>query len=290
MSRSQKWAGDGAPQVDAGFVRTSRGMTEGRLTEAQGSGRARATAGRAGQTANAAAARVAEIRERLDGKVTTGTVGTALAALGAALVTMLGIQDPVFRGIAASLPLIVAAASAWSLTKGTRDDVEDLRKAGAALQWARSVSAQAHELEQAIMGAADAAGISPTSRALVNALLEGLERQEQKVRESDGARLSPAGRAKGKGSLSDRRHERIEPRQRRTTVSLPNGQRLEGRISNVSISGVALTMPNGERLQTGTTVVVGSRRATLKRTAGGVQAFEFAVPLDGATFDENVVL
>jgi hypothetical protein len=86
----------------------------------------------------------------------------------------------------------------------------------------------------------------------------------------------------------DRRHERIEPRNRSTTLTLPGGRQHLARIVDVSRSGAALTVDASAPI--GAPVVVGSRPAQVVRAFNGGLAVEFNRLIPEDMFDENVRL
>jgi hypothetical protein len=90
------------------------------------------------------------------------------------------------------------------------------------------------------------------------------------------------------GMPEDRRHERIEPRNRSTTLTLPGGRQHLARIIDVSRSGAALTVDAAVTI--GAPVVVGSRPAQVVRLFDGGLAVEFNRLIPEDMFDENVRL
>jgi hypothetical protein len=88
------------------------------------------------------------------------------------------------------------------------------------------------------------------------------------------------------GLPEDRRHERIQPRNNRTILKLPNGREFLARIIDISISGVALTVDATPPI--GTSVYVGELPAQVVRHFSGGIAAEFNRFLPADTFDENV--
>lgn len=90
------------------------------------------------------------------------------------------------------------------------------------------------------------------------------------------------------GMPEDRRHERIEPRNRSATLILPGGRQHLARIVDVSRSGAALTVDVSVPI--GAPVVVGSRPAQIVRVFNGGVAVEFNRLIPEEMFDENVRL
>jgi len=90
------------------------------------------------------------------------------------------------------------------------------------------------------------------------------------------------------GMPEDRRHERIEPRNRSTTLTLPGGRQHLARIIDISRSGAALTVDASAPI--GAPVVVGARPAQIVRVFDGGLAVEFNRLIPEEMFDENVRL
>jgi c-di-GMP-binding flagellar brake protein YcgR len=90
------------------------------------------------------------------------------------------------------------------------------------------------------------------------------------------------------GMPEDRRHERIEPRNRSTTLTLPGGRQHLARIVDVSRSGASLTVDALTPI--GAPVVVGSRPAQVVRVFNGGLAVEFNRLIPEEMFDENIRL
>ena len=90
------------------------------------------------------------------------------------------------------------------------------------------------------------------------------------------------------GMPEDRRHERIEPRNRSTTLTLPGGRQHLARIVDVSRSGAALTVDALPSI--GAPVVVGTRPAQVVRLFNGGLAVEFNRLVPEDMFDENIRL
>ena len=98
---------------------------------------------------------------------------------------------------------------------------------------------------------------------------------------------SPANR-KDLGLPEDRRHERIVPKNPRATVRLESGREVEARLTDVSLSGAALSMEHRPPL--GAKVTVGSTPAKVVRHYKGGIAVEFGLALSPDRLDENVIL
>jgi len=77
----------------------------------------------------------------------------------------------------------------------------------------------------------------------------------------------------GLGMAEDRRHERIQPRDRHTTLTLPNGREILCKIVDVSRSGAAITATPTPAL--GSTVTLGKTRGQVVREFAGGVAIEF---------------
>jgi hypothetical protein len=90
------------------------------------------------------------------------------------------------------------------------------------------------------------------------------------------------------GMPEDRRHERIEPRNRRSILKLADGQEYPVKIIDISLSGVAL-MINAE-LEMGSLVTVGKTVGGVVRIFSGGVALEFTRMLNEALFDEDIQL
>ncbi len=92
--------------------------------------------------------------------------------------------------------------------------------------------------------------------------------------------------ARGQGA---RRHRRFVPVQTLTTLYLQGGQEVPARITDVSMSGVAVEAPITD-LQFATVLRVGSRPAApIRRTQEGA-VFRFATLLDPLDVDRTLVL
>ena len=90
------------------------------------------------------------------------------------------------------------------------------------------------------------------------------------------------------GMPEDRRHERIEPRNRRSSLKLPNGQEYPVRIVDISLSGVALQVAIQPAL--GTIVAIGHTAGRVVRHLPDGIALEFTRLLNEAHFDEDIRL
>jgi hypothetical protein len=85
-----------------------------------------------------------------------------------------------------------------------------------------------------------------------------------------------------------RRHERIAPYQRRTTLKTPDGREYIAALVDVSVPGAALTVEAAPPL--GASVTVGGTAARVVRHFAGGIAVEFDEKQAAETFDENVKL
>jgi hypothetical protein len=90
------------------------------------------------------------------------------------------------------------------------------------------------------------------------------------------------------GMPEDRRHERIVPRDRNTTLTLPGGREHLARIIDVSRSGVALAVDVTPPI--GTPITVGSRPAQVVRQFSGGLAVEFNRLIPAEMFDDDIRL
>jgi len=90
------------------------------------------------------------------------------------------------------------------------------------------------------------------------------------------------------GMPEDRRHERIAPRNRNTTLTLPGGRELSVRLIDVSQSGAAVTVEASPTI--GTPVTLGARPAQVVRQFNGGVAVEFNRLIPGDMFDEEIRL
>jgi hypothetical protein len=90
------------------------------------------------------------------------------------------------------------------------------------------------------------------------------------------------------GMPEDRRHERIVPRNRHTTLTLPGGRELVVRLIDVSQSGAAVTVDANSPI--GTPVTLGTRPAQVVRLFAGGLAVEFNRLIPAEMFDEDIRL
>ena len=90
------------------------------------------------------------------------------------------------------------------------------------------------------------------------------------------------------GMPEDRRHERIEPRIRRTTMRMPNGEEYPVKIIDVSLSGVALNATIKPDI--GAVVTIGETAGRVVRHFDNGIAIEFTRLLPEAHFDEDIKL
>jgi hypothetical protein len=90
------------------------------------------------------------------------------------------------------------------------------------------------------------------------------------------------------GLPEDRRHERIEPRIRNTSLTLPGGREHLVRIIDVSRSGAAIAVDSTPPI--GAPVTLGSRPAQIVRHFNGGLAVEFNRVIPAEMFDENIRL
>jgi hypothetical protein len=90
------------------------------------------------------------------------------------------------------------------------------------------------------------------------------------------------------GMPEDRRHERIEPRNRRTKLKLADGQEYPVKIIDVSLSGTAVMGQVPAPM--GALVTVGSTVARVVRVFDGGVALEFTRLLNETHFDEDIIL
>jgi hypothetical protein len=90
------------------------------------------------------------------------------------------------------------------------------------------------------------------------------------------------------GLPEDRRHERIAPRDRYATLTLPNGRTCTATLIDVSMSGAALAVDHRPPL--GSRVVVGSTAAQVVRWFDCGVAVEFLRQIPPEEFGEDVRL
>jgi hypothetical protein len=115
--------------------------------------------------------------------------------------------------------------------------------------------------------------------------VEGLVRRQFPVGFAISMNLPPMKREKladqltwlcnrqGLGMPEDRRHERIQPRERHSTLTMPNGRETLCRIVDISRSGAAITTSFAPPL--GSTVTLGKTRGQVVREFAGGIAIEF---------------
>ena len=89
------------------------------------------------------------------------------------------------------------------------------------------------------------------------------------------------------GMPEDRRHERIAPRNTRTTLILPGGQERPARIQDVSLSGAAVI--TDLKIQVGAAVTVGKTPGRVARIFGNGIGVEFTRLIPADRFDEDIV-
>ena len=90
------------------------------------------------------------------------------------------------------------------------------------------------------------------------------------------------------GMPEDRRHERIEPRDRLTTLRLANGREFSASLIDISISGAALRVDCQPSI--GSRVVVGSTPAQVVRHVECGIGVEFMRPIPADDFSEDTTL
>ena len=86
----------------------------------------------------------------------------------------------------------------------------------------------------------------------------------------------------------DRRHERIAPRNPRTTVILPDGQERPARIQDVSQSGAAVV--TDLKLPLGAGLTIGKTFGRVVRTFANGLGVEFSRVIPAEQFGDDVVL
>ena len=92
------------------------------------------------------------------------------------------------------------------------------------------------------------------------------------------------------GLPEDRRHERIQPRNPRTTLILPTGREVMASIIDLSRSGVALSLAAPVAPPVGTAVTVGASRGQVVRLMSNGLAIEFARIIPEDEFGPDVRL
>jgi PilZ domain len=90
------------------------------------------------------------------------------------------------------------------------------------------------------------------------------------------------------GVPEDRRHDRIEPRKSRTTVTLANGRAFLARLIDLSQSGAAIAVDVRPRI--GERITVGATPAQVVRVFDGGIAVQFAHAMTPEAFGADVVL
>jgi len=90
------------------------------------------------------------------------------------------------------------------------------------------------------------------------------------------------------GLTDDRKHDRISPRNARTTLKLANGRELLAKVMDVSMSGAAIAVDF--RPAVGARVLVGSTPAEVVRHLEFGVAVEFARMIPPETFDADLIL
>ncbi len=90
------------------------------------------------------------------------------------------------------------------------------------------------------------------------------------------------------GLPEDRRHERIAPRNARSTLVLPDGREHLAKLIDISLSGAAMKVDAQPPI--GTIVTVGRTKGRVVRQFQGGVAIEFLRLMPVDTFDENARL
>ena len=90
------------------------------------------------------------------------------------------------------------------------------------------------------------------------------------------------------GMKEDRRHERIEPVHKRTTLHLADGRELLFKLLDISLSGASMQVDY--RAPIGTPVTIGETPAKIVRVFEGGVAVEFIRAFDPAVFNERTKL
>ncbi|WP_424362607.1 PilZ domain-containing protein [Methylocystis parvus] len=88
----------------------------------------------------------------------------------------------------------------------------------------------------------------------------------------------------------NRRHKRFVPLTQLTTLRLPNGKECMARINDVSASGVSVTVNLKTTLLVGSTLFVGSKKATVLRLKEGGFVAEFEEDFEEGSIDETIIL
>jgi hypothetical protein len=87
------------------------------------------------------------------------------------------------------------------------------------------------------------------------------------------------------GLPADRRHGRVEPRDRYTSVKLSNGREFSASVVDISMSGAALMIDFKPSI--GSSIVVGATPAEVVRHIDGGIAVEFVRPIPPEEFSED---
>ncbi len=90
------------------------------------------------------------------------------------------------------------------------------------------------------------------------------------------------------GMAEDRRHERVTPRNIRSTLRMPDGREYLVKIIDISLSGAAVQVD--ARPPMGTIVTIGRTQGRVVRVFDAGVAVEFLRLLPVESFDENIVL
>ena len=90
------------------------------------------------------------------------------------------------------------------------------------------------------------------------------------------------------GMKEDRRHERIEPLHKRTTLHLTDGRELLVKLIDISLSGASMQVDY--RAPIGTPVTIGETPARIVRVFEGGVAVEFVRPFEESAFSERTRL
>ena len=88
------------------------------------------------------------------------------------------------------------------------------------------------------------------------------------------------------GSAEDRRHERLEPKNSRATVTLPDGTSISCRIVDLSLSGAAVASDTQPEM--GALVMLGKVQGRVVRRVEGGFAVEFTRLQHPDSLEENV--
>lgn len=88
----------------------------------------------------------------------------------------------------------------------------------------------------------------------------------------------------------NRRHKRFVPLMQLTTLHLPNGKECMGRINDVSASGVSITVNLKTPILVGSTLFVGSKKATVLRLKESGFVAKFDEDFEEGAVDETIVL